>query len=146
MFERIHEERAKECGGERRHTRVWWGLTGRPGKGQKAGSRKAAKNRDAVFRQLSEEQKDKARARQIEKFLDWTRGSEISNYDDQVPAFDKIESISSKYRSPEDRAQDIEKVMNWLRRKGKKDTTGKISARAQTENKMKKEGNKNVRK
>jgi hypothetical protein len=38
-----------------------------------------------------------------------------------VLSFDKIESISVKYKSPEERTQDIEKVVNWLRRKGKKD-------------------------
>lgn len=66
-------------------------------------------------------QKNKARARQIEQFLDWTRGSEVPHDDDSIPAFDKFDLISAKYRSPEERSQDIEKVMNWLRRKGKKD-------------------------
>ena len=66
-------------------------------------------------------QKNKARARQIEQFLDWTRESVDAYDDEKIPDFDKIESINAKYRSPEERSEEIEKIMNWLRRKGKKD-------------------------
>merc|ERR1711933_642255 len=45
-------------------------------------------------------EKMKDRARQIEKFLNWMRGSGLSNAD--VPSFEKIKSIRTKYRSPEE--------------------------------------------
>jgi hypothetical protein len=69
-------------------------------------------------------EKAKDRARQIEKFLDWTRLSVIESDesdDDAIPPFEKVDSIRAKYRSPEERIEDIEKITNWLRRKGKKD-------------------------
>jgi hypothetical protein len=91
------------------------------------GENDAINDPDGCFQKLDavlpekKNQKKKARARQIEQFLDWTRGPIISNDDDSIPAFGKVESINANYRSPEERSQDIEKVMNWLRRKGKKD-------------------------
>jgi hypothetical protein len=68
---------------------------------------------DGLFRKLDAVlpmrvgQKNKARARQIEQFLDWTRDSVAAYDDEKIPDFDKIESISAKYRSPEERSQDV---------------------------------------
>ncbi|MGK3734880.1 MAG: hypothetical protein ACI90V_001719, partial [Bacillariaceae sp.] len=61
------------------------------------------------------------RARQIEACLDWIRSSENSDEDEEMPSFENIESVFSAYSSPEQRSEDVEGVLNWLRRKGKKD-------------------------
>eukprot|EP00536_Pseudo-nitzschia_multiseries_P019205 jgi/Psemu1/59493/gm1.59493_g len=66
-------------------------------------------------------EKVKDRAMQIEKFLDCVRGSEISFPDGSTQLFDEIKSVSRIYRTPEQRTEDLEKITNWLRRKGKKD-------------------------
>jgi len=63
----------------------------------------------------------KDRALQIETGLDWIRSSESLSKDGEMPSFDDIESVLSAHRSPEQRSEDSENVLNWLRRKGKKD-------------------------
>ena len=61
------------------------------------------------------------RARQIEACLDWIRSSENADGDEEMPSFENIESVFSAYSSPEQRSEDVEGVLNWLKRKGKKD-------------------------
>ena len=62
------------------------------------------------------------RARLIESCIDWLRHSDVSPVDELVPTFDKVGTVPATYRTPEQRAEEMDKVMNWLRRKGKKDT------------------------
>ena len=59
------------------------------------------------------------RAKEIESALDWCRNKNVLPSDEpNVPGFEKMPSIPVSKRSPEDRKQDTDDILNWLR-KGK---------------------------
>jgi hypothetical protein len=60
-------------------------------------------------------------ARLIESCLDWLRNSDVAISQDTLPSFSNFGSVPVTHRTPEERSEDLEKVANWLRRKGKKD-------------------------
>jgi hypothetical protein len=60
-------------------------------------------------------------ARLIEGFLDWMRNSGVIPYEQNLSwSFKKARMVPASYRTPEERSEDLDKVLNWLRQKGKK--------------------------
>merc|ERR1712106_326118 len=61
-------------------------------------------------------QKPKDRARDIESALDWMRNHDVSPDDEEfVDEFEKLGSIPMTRRTPEERSQEEDDIMNWLR-------------------------------
>eukprot|EP00934_Nitzschia_sp_Nitz4_P009075 Nitzschia sp. Nitz4//scaffold279_size24496//752//7097//NITZ4_008380-RA/size24496-exonerate_est2genome-gene-0.13-mRNA-1//-1//CDS//3329545391//9065//frame0 len=64
------------------------------------------------------------RARDIESVLDWVHNHEISADSEGLPPlFKKVGQAPFSRRTPEQRARDLADTMNWIRNKGKDDST-----------------------
>lgn len=62
------------------------------------------------------------RAQAIEAALDWCRAKGVApGSEEPLPAIDRIGTVPIARRSPEERANQLKNVLNWLRNKGKKD-------------------------
>lgn len=62
-------------------------------------------------------QKSSQRAADVEKALDWMRncGIEVSDANKDTPIFNMIASIPASVRSPEDRKNDLDSALIWIR-------------------------------
>ena len=70
------------------------------------------------------------RARQLEGSLDWLRNKSVGPAADMhLPGFDKIGSVPSQRRTPEQRKKDLDDIMAWTRngKKASDDPTGSFN-------------------